>query len=336
LAGLEHKVKFQADDSGAGDPGGSRFRFLATALKYSLVRPGFNMQMSYAAVTVLGVTIVGFNLTQVHFKDTGNMVLVLLLILAVLMPLLVYLSETGRKYILDLLLTVFWALFYTYMLNLPVVVAARLGSHIALKDANLVQFDRAIGVPIPAIVAWAAHNWLGQFASGCYFWLFPLMRVAVLLPPLAARAKHAQKFLTANLVSFIVGLPLFALFPAVGPWYGYPTPARPDQLGSQATLFLLRHPGACQYHVPAGIVCFPSFHVVWAILCARALWTFRLLRIPVVILAALIVLSTVTTGEHYILDLIAGAIIAVLAIYAAEWLSEIQRKPSSPAELASE
>ena len=245
------------------------------------------------------------------------------------MPLFIYLSETRKKYILDLLLVISWALFYTYTLNLPVVVAARIGSHIALKDAFLVQFDRAVGMPIPAIVSWASHNWLGQFASGCYFWLFPFMRVAVLLPPLAARARHAQQFLTANLVSFFVGLPLFALFPAVGPWYGYHTSARPDQLGSQATLFLIRHSGPCQYHVPTGIVCFPSFHVVWAILCARALWSFRLLRVPAVILAALIILSTVTTGEHYILDLIAGAIIAVIAIYAAEWLSKIQRNLAS-------
>ena len=214
------------------------------------------MQMIYAAVAILCVSVVGFNLTQVHFQDTGNMVLALLLTIAVMTPLLIYLSETGKKYFFDLLLVVFWALFYAYLLNLPVVVAARIGSHIALKDAYLAQFDRAVGLPIPAIVAWAAHNWLGQFASGCYFWLFPLMRVAVLLPPLAGRARHAQKFLTANLVSFFVGLPLFALFPAVGPWYGYPIPARPDQLGSQATLFLFRHAGPCQYHVPAGIVAF--------------------------------------------------------------------------------
>ncbi len=292
------------------------------------------MQMIYAAVGFLGVSIAGFNLTQVHFQDTGNMVLALLLTIAVMTPLLIYLSETRKKYIFDLLLVVFWALFYAYLLNLPVVVAARLGSHIPLKDAHLAQFDRAVGLPIPAIVAWAAHNWLGRFASGCYFWLFPLMRVAVLLPPLAGRARHAQKFLTANVVSFFVGLPLFALFPAVGPWYGYPIPARPDQLGSQATLLLFRHAGPCQYHVPAGIVCFPSFHVVWAILCIWALWTFRFLRIPVVTLAALIILSTVTTGEHYILDLIAGAVIAVIAIYAAEWLSKIRLSPQ--VEFASE
>ena len=327
MAGLEHQVNRQPVDSTATDLGSIHFHSLAISLRRTLLRPGFNMQMVYAAVAILCVSVVGFNLTQVHFQDTGNMVLALLLTIAVITPLLIYLSETGKKYIFDLFLVVFWALFYAYVLNLPVVVAARIGSHIALKDAYLEQFDRVVGLPIPAIVAWAAHNWLGRLASGCYFWLFPLMRVAILLPPLAGRAGNAQKFLTANLVSFFVGLPLFALFPAVGPWYGYPIAARPDQLGSQATLLLFRHAGPCQYYVPAGIVCFPSFHVVWAILCARALWSFRLLRVPVVILAALIILSTVTTGEHYILDLIAGAIIAVIAIYAAEWLSKIRLSP---------
>ena len=55
------------------------------------------MQMIYAAVGFLGVSIAGFNLTQVHFQDTGNMVLALLLTIAVMTPLLIYLSETGRN-----------------------------------------------------------------------------------------------------------------------------------------------------------------------------------------------------------------------------------------------
>ena len=70
-------MTIQPVDSDATDSGSSRFRSLATALKCSLVHPGFNMQMIYAAVAVLGVSIAGFNLTHVHFQDTGNMVLAL-------------------------------------------------------------------------------------------------------------------------------------------------------------------------------------------------------------------------------------------------------------------
>jgi membrane-associated phospholipid phosphatase len=64
----------------------------------------------------------------------------------------------------------------------------------------------------------------------------------------------------------------------------------------------------------AGIICFPSFHVIWAILCAAALWGFRPLRIPIALLSGTIVVSTMTTGWHYFSDVLAGVVIAVLAI----------------------
>jgi hypothetical protein len=170
---------------------------------------------------------------------------------------------------------ILWSIFLTFILNFPVVVAARLGLGISLKDAHLAQWDKAIGVSVPGVTEWAKSHWLGLMANKSYFLLLPLMRIAILLPTLCGRVKHAQQFLLANVIAFALGLPIFSLLPAVGPWYGYHLAARPDQVDSQALLLLLRQPGPCEYHLPAGIICFPSFHVIWAILCVQALWGFR-------------------------------------------------------------
>jgi len=213
-----------------------------------------------------------------------------------------------------------------------VEVAARLGSHVALKDHQLLQIDRALRVSIPSIQAWATFNWLGRIASPTYPWLFTFMRVAIQLPLLAGRPDGAKRFLTANLIVFAIGIPLFAMFPAVGPWYGYHTFVREDEFLAQQTLFFIRQPGPIQFRIPAGVICFPSFHVVWAILCTYALWSFRFLRIPAAILSSLIILSTVTTGVHYIFDLVAGAAIAIVAIYSSNWFSRISARPLSPAQ----
>ncbi len=120
--------------------------------------------------------------------------------------------------------------------------------------------------------------------------------------------KEAREFLLANLIAFAIGLPLFALIPAVAPWYYYHLVPPLDQAICWDMLRELRLPGPYLFHdQAAGVVCFPSFHVIWAILCAAS---------PVGIpppadprctapIAAHF-LSTLTTGWHYFADVIAG------------------------------
>lgn len=292
-----------------------------------LLRPGFNCLMTYGAVSILLISVLGCKLTDVHMANAGDLVLTFVLSAAILLPLSLYLYDKRKFYLFDLITITYWAFYFAYMLFFPVEVAARLGSHIALKDDQLLQIDRALHMSVPSVQAWASQNWLGRIASPTYPWLFTFMRTAVLLPPLAGRSDGAKKFLTANLIVFAIGIPLFAIFPAVGPWYGYHTVVRPDQMLAQDTLLFIRRTGPIQFRIPSGIICFPSFHVVWAILCTYALWSFRYLRIPASTLSALIILSTLTTGVHYAFDLVGGALIAVSAIYASQQLTRASNLP---------
>lgn len=319
---------FQSPQENATSSTRTEWRSWAAALHLrSFTRPGFNFQMLYGAITLLISSSIGCKLTRVYVPNAASMVLALVVVAAILLPLYIYLREREKPYFANLLVVIFWAIFFAYMFNFPAEIGARIGSRFPLRDAQLARVDRLLGMPIPTIMMWASQNWLGRAASVTYFWLFPFMRTAILLPPLAGRSQGAQKFLIANLVMFVLGIPLFTLLPAIGPWYGYHTPARPDQLASQDTMLFLRTSFSCEFRMPTGIICFPSFHVVWAVLCVYALWSFKLLRIPASALAALIILSTVTTGEHYLLDLAAGALIATASILCAERLAELPRRP---------
>jgi membrane-associated phospholipid phosphatase len=72
----------------------------------------------------------------------------------------------------------------------------------------------------------------------------------------------------------------------------------------------------------AGVVCFPSFHAIWAVLCGYAFSGFRRsVRIPVYVLAALMLLSTVTTGWHYVIDVLAGLMVAGVSLVIARRLA---------------
>lgn len=63
-----------------------------------------------------------------------------------------------------------------------------------------------------------------------------------------------------------------------------------------------------------GILTFPSLHTAVAILCAAATSNHVLLRYPVLVLNVLMVVSTLTHGGHYLIDVLAGMVLALLAL----------------------
>jgi membrane-associated phospholipid phosphatase len=233
---------------------------------------------------------------------------------AMLVPLPAYWHQKGQLDKRDAALTIPWALLMTLLLPVPFIVAARL--RFPMQDLLLARADHLLGFSTPALRQWAAHHWLGDLLEHSYQMLQPLMLTAVLLPGLAGK-REAREFLLANLMALMVVGVIFALMPAVGPWYAHAFVPSDLQRQCEDGLMQLRRPETYTYSFlvqGAGIVCFPSCHVLWAILCAAALWGFRWLRIPVAALSGLIIISTLTTGWHYLVDVLAGLVLAVGAL----------------------
>lgn len=282
--------------------------------------PAFHLQMTLTSVGILTFCIAaGDLLTSIRIQDVASISATLAMIVAAVLLVPLYWHEKGKIELRDAALTIPWGLLLTALLPLPVAVAAKLGMSIGLKDAYFAHMDGSLGVNIPGIMAWASRNWLGQAANWTYPLLIAMVPFSFLMTALTGKVKQAQQFLTSNVIAFAVGLTVFALLPAVGPWWGYHFAPSAGQAECQQSLLLLRTSGP---HVlqPEGVVCFPSFHVFWAILCARTLWCFWPFRIPASLLSCLIVLSTMTTGWHYFVDVLAGCVLAVVAIAAAKAL----------------
>jgi membrane-associated phospholipid phosphatase len=272
----------------------------------------FHLRMALLVGLLLSFSVIGCKLAAIHVEINGRVIAVLTLF-AMVAPLPLYWHEKGRASLRESTLVLPWELIVIVALPFPVLIAARL--RMPLQDALLVRIDQALGISVPALKAWASHHWLGSVINATYPLLTLFLIVAILVPPLAGKLREARQFLFANLIAIGIGLPLFALIPAVAPWYYYHLVPPLDQAICWDTLRELRLPGPYFFHEQAaGVVCFPSFHVIWAILCAAALWGFRPIRIPLALLTLLIILSTLTTGWHYFADVIAGVIIAVIAM----------------------
>lgn len=75
----------------------------------------------------------------------------------------------------------------------------------------------------------------------------------------------------------------------------------------------------------AGIMTFPSFHCASAILFVWGFWHFKYVRIPALILNGVMIVSSLFIGGHYLVDAVAGSLLAVFAIWlATQWDYKVQ------------
>lgn len=140
----------------------------------------------------------------------------------------------------------------------------------------------------------------------------------------------ARSFIVSFWLAAVISLILFRFIPAEGPlaflWRG-PIPYMPVSELSESTVIPALRLHAMS-HVDLGnlrgLVSAPSFHTASAVLYIAAAWPFRRLRWPLTILNVAMLLSTPVEGTHYLSDMIAGALVALIAIVAVRQL-EIRR-----------
>jgi hypothetical protein len=268
--------------------------------------------MASLALGFMAVAWVGFNCTSLYLAPGPLLVRVLLL--AFLLALVFFYRWRREQRLVNVLVIVTWSILFGILYALPEYVAAR--CRFELRDAWLAGLDQALGLEVPAILHFMReHPALDHLLRVCYDLLLVFMTVALMLPPLCGHMGRAKEFCMACLGSTVISLPIFALVPALGPWNHYGYEATPPQAQVERLLLTLRgeEPFTVNLSDLDGIISFPSFHTILALLAAFALWPIRYIRWPAAILAVLIVVSTLTTGWHYVVDILAGLVVTAAA-----------------------
>jgi membrane-associated phospholipid phosphatase len=145
---------------------------------------------------------------------------------------------------------------------------------------------------------------------------------------------------TALLLATIVTIMVSAVLPALGayPTYGFTTNPSgmvgkyADVLSFKSDVQALRSGAMRDLLGPfAGIITFPSYHTIVAVLAAWATWQFRWLGWLNTAASGLVILTTLPIGGHHFVDLIAGGCVACACIAAArklEGLASVKRQSS--------
>ena len=182
---------------------------------------------------------------------------------------------------------------------------ARADSWIGISSADVVRM--VVAVPFAARALYSIY-----FAS-----VVVLFLTGVLLAALR-RTERLWEFCGAYCFCLLVSTLCSAIFPAAGAFDYY---RLADTFGSQLPY------GSGVYHLAAlqelrgassvlinpfglqGLVTFPSFHTALALMTAAAWRDNRHLRWPMIVWNAVVIVSTVPIGGHYLIDLIAGALL---------------------------
>lgn len=152
------------------------------------------------------------------------------------------------------------------------------------------------------------------------------LSIIVLLCLLRPEA-YIFRFMLAWLLTLTATALLFPFFPAVAAFDYYQIerasiPVPTAEAGWDLTSLLERIRSGADNTLNldklTGPVTMPSLHAAASVLFAHALWTFSYLRWPALVLNCAMWFSSLTIGAHYLVDLLAGSIIALFCIKTAE------------------
>jgi hypothetical protein len=169
-----------------------------------------------------------------------------------------------------------------------------------LIDAWLVRWDGGLG--FSSLRAWH-YGWFGIALSVAYYSLLPQTAATVAVLGLANQREPLERFLQRMMVAGLITLTFFLVAPAIGPCAAHPAP---DQTAYIEQFLALRNGSRTAVNLAdaEGLITFPSFHTVWALLLVAACP--RRFKALSIVLNAAVLLATLTTGWHYLSDVLGG------------------------------
>jgi hypothetical protein len=288
-------------------------------MPFKLQRILFGLAGAVVAVDLIWAAIGNFHVDVVAYARLGLMSLGLLAVA------LFYQNRRGEPELAAMLMGAsFLCLFSAAASVLNYFLLTLHGPRI---DDILVAADRAMGFDwYRVMVAMAQHPLLNEAFFHIYNTVLPEIALVMVALAWSGQVEKVYRYCLALGFGALIAIAVWAMVPSLGAKSLYTLP--PDVTSrltlsvtcdyGKALVELLRNgPG---YISPAdlrGLIAFPSYHGVLALIMAWYGWHLRWLRWPLLLLNAVIIICSPIQGGHHMVDLLGSFPVAALSIFLA-------------------
>lgn len=195
-------------------------------------------------------------------------------------------------------------------------------------DPALAAIDRwlLLGHSVSEFAHWSVQTFPISFfrvLEFIYFGMFPQIGATLILVALCEGRTRALQFVQTLLLSYYLALAIFYLWPSQGPYYLCPShfsrfPASLQVYNLQRTL--IRHALALWQHQPISristdyFIALPCMHIAQPMVVICFLRRWRRIALALAFYDLLLIVAVLMLEQHYVIDIIAGFLVAGLAI----------------------
>lgn len=236
--------------------------------------------------------------------------LVMPVIFAVIAPIYIFFRPAPRLALTALAIAQIWL----FSLAAPIYSYLVMGIGRPYVDEILARCDMLLGFDWVAYAGFIHHQiWLDR-VSGWLYQTSPAQ--AILLAAIfgfSGRFASLHRLLAGLFFSLVVAITIGALLPALGAYHHY---GAPDLGGSKYDLAIAAaHDGrirSMDIRQMIGIIQFPSYHTAVSAILVITSWPIAYLRYPVLLWNCALIIGVPVYGEHYLVDMICGLLLAIL------------------------
>ena len=198
---------------------------------------------------------------------------------------------------------------FAYALEIYSYILATL--RMPMYDLQFARMDAALGFNWVAILDLITpHQTLQYLLARAYNSIFVQVFASIGYFALIKRSDRNRELMWIGMLSALITSVAGGLLPALGPY------AKGDMPAWSAVLVTIRNGSLTRFALAdlTGIVAFPSFHTVLAILLVYVHRPPLRSFVPVAILNAIMLVAIPFAGHHYLVDMIAGAAVVAVSI----------------------
>ena len=195
-----------------------------------------------------------------------------------------------------------------------------------LADSRLAQVDRLLGFDWVAFVTFFRESPTAlQFASVLYMsFMWQAAAILIILFAMGLEGR-AWRFVTAAAIALLITVAIYPFAPAVGAFvhFGirsgdYPNLNTQTPWSFAPAIYAMKSgTKLITWKLMVGYISFPSYHAASALLFTWAAWPLRHARWFFLFINVGMAASAMIIGAHYLIDLVAGALVALIALRAA-------------------